>query len=119
MATVTDADNRCFAACSFISTPPVFSAPDSTPSTVSLFSEMLEIQKSESQGKVVVENVVSVTTPDWGVDFSGALVSFRLDVSLQSCEAETRHPLEIEPPEVQLPSGTMVLFTQETDTHGP
>ena len=115
METVTDADNRCFSACSSSSTPPVFSADSTTP-TVSLFSEMLESLISESQGPVVVENVVSLTTPDLG-DFSGALVSFPLDVSLQSCGEETRHPLEIEPPEVQLPSGTMVLFTQETGTH--
>ena len=78
---------------------------------------MLESLISESQGPVVVENVVSLTTPDLGGDFSGALVSFPLDVSLQSCGEETRHPLEFEPPEVQLPSGMMVLFTQETDTH--
>ena len=117
MATVTDADNRCFAACPSNSTPLRFSVPESTPPTVSLFSEMLESLISESQGQVVVENVVSLTSPDLGEDFSGALVSFPLDVSFQSCEEETRHPLEIEPPEVQLPSGTMVLFPQETDTH--
>ena len=78
---------------------------------------MLESLISETQVQVVVQNVVSVTTTEFGGDFSGALVSFPLDVSLQSCEAETGHLLEIEPPEVPLPSGTMVVYTQETDAH--
>ena len=101
-------------------TPPQCSLPMIQPlRRFHYFSEILESLSPESQGQVVVENVVSVTTPDFGGDFSGALVSFPFNLSLQSCEAETGHLFEIEPQGVPLPSGTMVLFTEGTGTHDP